>query len=107
MTFIMDSATRLLERALRSRLGWINIPRIAIRIFVELSRIPWANLAAHMAATRAFFGARGKDRGTEVTVAVDPLAHWPMNEILAAGGRRHRDGNHPRGAELEVRGPGE
>lgn len=86
MTFIMDSATRLLERALGYRLGRMSIPWIAIRIFIEFSRVPRANLAAHMAATWAFLGAEGKGRGAEMTVAVDALAHRATDEILAASG---------------------
>lgn len=107
MTYIMDSATRLLERALGFRFWRIGIARIAIRIFIKFSRVSRAYLAAHMAAARAFLGARGKERGAEVTVTVDTLAHWPTDEILAAGGRRHLERYFPGGAELEVRGPGE
>lgn len=107
MTLIMDSATRLLERALGSRLGRISIARISIGIFIEFGRVSRAYLAAHMAATRAFLGAGGKERGAEVTVPTDPLAHRPTDEIRTAGGRRHLERNFPGGAELEVRGPGE
>lgn len=60
-----------------------------------------------MAAIWAFLGTGGKDRGADVTVAVDTLAHRPTDEILAAGRRRHLDRNLLGGAELEVRGPGE
>lgn len=89
MTNIMDSATRLLERALWSRFWRIGVARIAIRIFIKFSRVPRAYLAAHMAAARALLGAGGKERGAEVTVTVNTLARRPMDEIPAAGGRRH------------------
>lgn len=60
-----------------------------------------------MGATRAFLGAGGKERGAEVTVTVDTLAHRPMDEIPAASGRRHLQRNFLGGTELEVRGSGE
>lgn len=107
MTNIMDSATRLFERALWSRFWRIGVARIAIRIFIKFSRVPRAYLATHMAAARAFLGAGGKERGAEVTVTVNTLAHRPTDEIPAAGGRRHLQRNFLGGAELEVRGPGE
>jgi hypothetical protein len=107
MTFIMDSATRLLPRALRSRFRRIRITRIAIRVFIEFSRVPRTNLAAHMATLWTFLDAGGKERGADVTVAMDTLADWSMDEIRAARRRRHLERNFLGGAELEVRGPGE
>jgi hypothetical protein len=91
MAYIMNSLSRLLPGALGSRPGRISITRIAIRVFVEFSRVPRTYLAAHMAATGAFLRAGGKERGTEVTVTVDTLAHRSMDEIRAARGRRHLD----------------
>jgi hypothetical protein len=91
MAYIMDSLSRLLPGALGSRFGRIRIARIAIRIFVEFSRVPRTYLATHMAAAWAFLRAGGKERGAEVTVAVDTLAHRSMDEIGAARGRRHLD----------------
>ena len=107
MALIMDSATRLLERALGFKLGRINIARISIRIFIEFGRVSRAYLAAHMAAVRAFLGAGGKERGAEVTVPTDTLAHRPTDKIRTASGRRHFQRHFLGGADLEVRGPGE
>lgn len=101
MANIVHPAARFLERALRLRLRRINIPGIAIGIFIKFSRVPRTDLAAHMAAAGTDFRARFEQRVTKVAKAMNSLAHRSMDSVLAGGRRCLRLVDVA--AELEVR----
>lgn len=92
----MNSAPRFLERplVLQSKqidITWrLRIPRISIRILLQLDGFTGTSLAANMAALRALLGATRKDSSASVTIAAHPLLDGLADQILAARARRHR-----------------
>ena len=90
MTYIMHTASRLLERPLGfQQLGRIDIARIAVRILVQLGRLARTAFAADMVAGLALLVARLVHSPAHVAAAADSLAHRLVDEVGPARARRH------------------
>lgn len=91
MADVMHSAPRFLERPIGLQQdGRLDVARVAVRILVQLGRLPRTALAANVVARLALLRAGIEHRAARMADAPDSLAHRLADEVRPARARRHR-----------------